>query len=606
MQKDVSCHTTRAIIEYVRQQTGGEVEGLLQDLGPEFASLPQPEAYLTDLNNWVSSTLAKAMFARARAILGDEDVAYKIGYQAVQGRQFGYVQKIYLMTVPHPREALRKAQAINSKFNRTIRLELVKLGKADAILRLHWNRELDLSKDFCLFNQGIYTAIPTIWDMPPGTLVEEKCYYRGDPYCEYHGGWKEKPLVRRIWSRLTMPRRVLRNALFQMERDQTLLRSKFDEVHHLNLSLERRIQQLSSIYEASQGMVSILDLSALLKKIMDLMSPLMGFDRALLFLIDQDKASLKIAHGLGDPEGTVSSLSEYQDWLPDEGHLLARVVKEGRPLWAEDLQDSSLYLQDPLLSMMNERSFIAIPLTSRGKTIGVLVADRNDQDLPISAEDRDLLLTFSNEIAIAIENAKLYEDLKSSYISSVQALALALEAKDPYTRGHSERVIDYAVQIAEEMKLGEEMKEALRCLGLLHDVGKIGIEESILRKPGALGAEEYEVLKRHPLIGEHILQPISFFGKDLFLIRHHHESFDGRGYPDGLSEEGIPLAARILQVADSYDAMTSDRPYRSRLSYDQARAELVANSGKQFDPLVVEAFLAVLDRERQGNREERK
>jgi HD-GYP domain-containing protein (c-di-GMP phosphodiesterase class II) len=241
---------------------------------------------------------------------------------------------------------------------------------------------------------------------------------------------------------------------------------------------------------------------------------------------------------------------------------------------------------------------MAVPLISRGKAIGALVADRKGDSLSISPADRDLVMTFSNQIAIALENAKLYEDLRASYISSVQSLALALEAKDPYTRGHSERVTAYALQIAEEMRLGEELQEALQCAGLLHDIGKIGIEEGILRKKGALEQEEYEALKRHPLIGAHILHPVSFFGDDLFLIRHHHESFDGRGYPDGLSGGHIPIGARVLQVADSYDAMTSDRPYRSGLSTGKAKAELFAKSGQQFDPSVVGAFLRVLEREK--------
>jgi two-component system, cell cycle sensor histidine kinase and response regulator CckA len=601
MQKDVSCHNTKAIIEYVRRERKGDIRGLLSDLGPDFSALPQPEAYLTDLNNWVSSSFAKRMFTRTRELLGDEEVAYKIGYDAIRGHQFGYVQKIFLMAVGHPREGLRKVQAVNAKFNRTIRVEVVKIGRGSAVLRLHWDKDLDLSRDFCLFTQGIYTAAPTIWEMAPGTLVEKKCYFRGDPYCEYHGGWKEKPVAKRIWSRLTSPRRLYRHALYQMERDQMLLRSKFDEVHLLNLSLERRMRQLASIYEASQGMVSILDLTFLLKEIMSLMSPLLGFDRALLFLVRREKTNWKITQVVGEPEGPAASLPEYQISSGEQEHLLARVANLEKPLWPEDMKDSSFVSSDPLFQSLSAESFMAIPLMSRGKVIGVLVADREDHAHSISPADRDLLLTFSNQIAIAIENAQLYEDLKSSYIRSVQSLAHALEAKDPYTRGHSERVTAYALQIAEEMRLGEEMKEALQCAGLLHDIGKIGIEEAILRKKGALEVEEYEIMKRHPLIGAHILSPISLLGKDLLLIRHHHEAFDGSGYPEGLRAEAIPLGARVLQVADSYDAMTSDRPYRARLSREQAKAELLAKKGKQFDPPFVEAFLAVLEGEKEAN-----
>jgi hypothetical protein len=606
MQKDVSCHTTRAIIEYVRRQTGGDVAGLLKDISPELSHLPHPESYLTDLNNWVSSTLAKDMFARARLILGDEEAAYKIGYDAVQGGQFGYVQKIYLMTLPHPRHALRKAQSINDKFNRTIRVELVKLGKTEAVVRLHWNRSLDLSRDFCLFNQGIYTAIPTIWDMPPASLREERCFFRGDPYCEYQGGWKEKPLIKRIWSRLTLPRRVFRKALFQMERDQALLRSKFDETHRLNLSLQRKIEQLSSICETSKGIVSILDLPLLLERILELMAPVMRFDRALLFLVEDERISLKVAHGWqGTRNAHPLPKPASGAWEDLSDPLLARVVRNGTPIWAGETGLPSSALPGSVLSAFGSWPLVTIPLMSRGKTIGVLAADRGMGAPPLTSEDRDILMAFSNHIAIAIENARLYQDLKSNYLSTVQSLALALEAKDPYTRGHSERVTLYALQIAEEMGLDLQTREALQCAGLLHDIGKIGVEEKILRKKGPLEEEEYDAVKLHPLIGARILRPIPLLGPGLDLIIRHHESFDGRGYPDGLRAEDIPLAARILKVADSYDAMTSDRPYRSRLSGEEARGELLSKSGSQFDPSVVEAFLRVLERDRRDVPERR-
>jgi GAF domain-containing protein len=155
------------------------------------------------------------------------------------------------------------------------------------------------------------------------------------------------------------------------------------------------------------------------------------------------------------------------------------------------MKESSFISRDPLFQALNPQSFMAVPLISRGKVIGILVADREDHAHPISPADRDLLLTFSNQIAIAIENAQLYEDLQSSYIRSVQSLAHALEAKDPYTRGHSERVTGYALQIAEEMRLGEEMKEALQCVGLLHDIGKDrhrGSDPAQEGGPGSRGA----------------------------------------------------------------------------------------------------------------------
>jgi GAF domain-containing protein len=167
------------------------------------------------------------------------------------------------------------------------------------------------------------------------------------------------------------------------------------------------------------------------------LSPLLGFDRAFLFLADKENACLKIAQLTGEPEGSASSFSEYQVSVEEQGHLVARVANLGKPVWPEEVKDSSFVFSDPLLRVLNPQSFMAVPLISRGKVIGVLVVDRKDHAHPISAADQDLLLTFSNQIAIAIENAQLYEDLKSSYIRSVQSLAHA-SGQDPYAESFRE------------------------------------------------------------------------------------------------------------------------------------------------------------------------
>jgi putative nucleotidyltransferase with HDIG domain len=183
--------------------------------------------------------------------------------------------------------------------------------------------------------------------------------------------------------------------------------------------------------------------------------------------------------------------------------------------------------------------------------------------------------------------------IRDSFMNAVTALALALDAKDEYTSGHSGRVSEISVIIARELGMQDNALENVKLAGLIHDIGKIGVKEAVLNKPGALTAEEFEHIKTHPVIGERILKPIVEEKEILDMVRMHHERFDGKGYPDGLSGDQIPLGARIMALADAYDAMTSDRPYRKSLGVSVAIEEIKKGSGTQFAPDVVEAFLRV-------------
>jgi hypothetical protein len=184
-------------------------------------------------------------------------------------------------------------------------------------------------------------------------------------------------------------------------------------------------------------------------------------------------------------------------------------------------------------------------------------------------------------------------DLETLNMETISAFVRAIDARDPYTARHSEKVAAYAVQLARALELGPERCERIRLAGLLHDVGKVGLERSILHKPGALDDDEWEQVRDHPRLSAHIIGGVTQFAAFLAGARHHHERFDGRGYPDGLAGTDIPLDARILAVADAFDAMTSDRSYRPALSHEEAKRRLLADAGTQFDPGCVAAFVGL-------------
>lgn len=202
-----------------------------------------------------------------------------------------------------------------------------------------------------------------------------------------------------------------------------------------------------------------------------------------------------------------------------------------------------------------------------------------------------LLSTIANSIS---EICYRHYNLKKEMENTVHSLAAAIEAKDPYTKGHSTRVAQYSTEIAAKLELPLEQLEAIQMAGLLHDIGKIGVKEEILLKKGNLSPGEFKLIQEHPLISIKILEPLEFSPTIIHAIRQHHERWDGKGYPDGLAGENISLEARIISVADAYDAMTSNRPYRLALQQEKVLSELATGATKQFDPQIINTFLDIL------------
>jgi len=267
------------------------------------------------------------------------------------------------------------------------------------------------------------------------------------------------------------------------------------------------------------------------------------------------------------------------------------IIKTRKPLIVGDVSKHPAFLASP----HTRNSIMAAPIMTKGKTLGIIcVSDKND-NAEFLPNELKLLSTIANQAAIAIENSRLCRNLEHLFLSIVRSFAAALDAKSAWTAGHSERVTTYAVAIAGALEADKTFLEEIRTCGLLHDVGKIGIPEAILDKPDRITAREYKTIQQHPIKGAQILEHIHSFDNIIPGIKYHHERWDGRGTPEGLAGEGIPMIARILAVADSYDAITSNRPYREKREKHEAVDEIVRCSGTQFDPSVVNAFLNAVE-----------
>lgn len=346
--------------------------------------------------------------------------------------------------------------------------------------------------------------------------------------------------------------------------------------------LEKKSLNLSAINTFNQILNSRLNWS-------DLNTRILGFV-AENFNANHVSLMLKVPEGgLLDVISRTDEECSVTRFQPDKRNWFYLSFFEAAHLVNLSTEELPEYRGDIFWSEEVTENLVAVPLYRGRDVFGALILGNIAREL--NKEDLDLLQITANQIAIATERSRMYDELERNYLSTLKALANSIEAKDPYTRGHSDRVTHLALMIGEAMDLSDRELSTLHYGGILHDIGKIGVAEGILNKSEALTQDEYMVIQRHPVIGEEIVTTIPFLRRALPLIRHHHERVDGKGYPDGLAGPKIPLPVRILSVCDAFDAMSSDRPYRKALPLDVCLKELADKMGTQFDSEVVQVFL---------------
>lgn len=384
---------------------------------------------------------------------------------------------------------------------------------------------------------------------------------------------------------------LLARRVSELELANERIKRMLEEIRDKSVKLERLVDRLRLLHHISQSMSSMINVDEIIKTIVDKSVHIMRARIGSLMLIDEDIGELYIKYAIGLPEDVIARTrvrvgDQVSGW----------VAKTGKPLLVTDIEN------DPRFKKKNNpfyetKSLISAPIIVKGKVIGVLNVNNKIDGTSFVQEELELLITLAGQTAIALENAKLYQNLQKTYFETIRALVNAIEAKDKFTAGHSERTTEYAIKIAKKMGLSEKRIEVLQHAAILHDIGKIGTDLAILRKEGKLTDEEWEAVKEHPLLGGKILEPVEFLKEVRTIIHQHHERPDGKGYPNGLKHGELSLLARIISVADAFEAMTSDRPYRRALTIEESVEELKRNSGTQFDPEVVIALIKVLEEE---------
>jgi putative nucleotidyltransferase with HDIG domain len=598
VENNVSCLNSRAVIEYIRRKHPDRLADLFSGLPSPWAEIPDLTLYLSDENNWIPSEVIVRLFERARQITGNPEAAFDIGFESILKREFSYWQKTFFKILS-PRLIIRRINQLNTKLNSTKIVELIYDAPGKVVFRWHWREGVTPSADLCSYNKGIYSAIPTLLGRAPGKVEEDFCTFKGAPHCEVTLTWSTSFGSVRSWlERILTRKSTLYSALQEIDHDKTLLRQRFDEVNRLNVELtdlnaelSQKVTMLKAINNATRTIVSVTDTRQVLEQTMTPIVQVFGFDRAMIMLVNEAGTELEYRFGVGESDEAEQKLRDYRIPLTRDQNLMIRVLKRKKPVLIRDVQSAGLNPTNRILADFRPSSFIVCPLIANDKVIGILGVDRRGEHKRLTNNDLEFVSIFANNIATAFRRAALDEELKTSYVSSVRALVQAIEEKDPYTRGHSERVAAMAVQIAHVLKLPESEIDYLRFGSILHDVGKIGISESIVKSRKPLSAADFKRIQEHTLKGVEILRPIAFIQDHMYLVRNHHERWDGRGYPDGLAGDAIPLGAQIVSIADAFDAMTSSRPYRKGMPPKQAVKEIEKNTGTQFSRRIADAFL---------------
>jgi putative nucleotidyltransferase with HDIG domain len=381
-----------------------------------------------------------------------------------------------------------------------------------------------------------------------------------------------------------------------------------DVLKHLN-SLDDQVQQLVSernglrtLAGIGESLTSTLDSNTVLEKMLDSIIQLAQAERCFLMLLDSD-GSTHVQIGRNWKQ---ENISEEEKAISTT--IVNEVIKNRQPVLTTDAEKDPRFDGTESVVNFKLRSVMCVPLLYQVDLLGVIYADHRLRSEQFSKEKINLLSKFANQAAIALHNVNLYEslqethhtlqnthsELEQAYDTTLEGWAKVLELRDPTTEGHTQRVVSLSIQLAKQMGINDQDLINIRRGAVLHDIGKMAIPDDVLCKPGSLTDEEVKIMRMHPMLAVEMLSKIRFLEDALAIPRYHHERWDGKGYPDGLTGEDIPLAARIFAVVDVWDALINERPSREALTEEEAIAHIKNGAGSHFDPDVVQNFLKMV------------
>lgn len=584
---------------------------------------------VADQWHWFSQEQVNRFYDRLVAMTGNRNIAREAGRYAASADSIGVVQH-YVLGFLNPSRLYEHIGKTASKFTRSTRYECRKLGKHRVEITVtpyEGIRERDFQ---CLNRIGFLEAVVMIFCDSLPRIEHPECIFRGDPCCRYIISWRQIRfnLLRKLrnlsaalglaalpvlfflhsgdflqaFLSLYLPA-FLVLWLFYAQGEKAELRRNLEE---LRISSDSFIDQIEHNYDnallintIAQSIAKETSVKDIIRVLIDSFRKHLDFDQVMIFLGDSQKTLLSFegGHGYAPTLKKVLKKTAFPLGGTVPVNIFVSSFTEQKPLLVSDIEGAEDELPPGSLEFarsMGFKSFLSCPISCTREALGILVVANGAEKRPLLNRDLTLLCGVAPVIGISLRNAELLQNRERQFNATLQALAATIDARDPLTAGHSERVTRFSLGICRQLNLSEEECEAIRAAALLHDYGKIAVPDAILKKPGRLSAYEYELVKRHATQTRQALEKIPFEGiyRDVPAIAGaHHERIDGSGYPQGLTGPQIPLGAKIIAVADFFEAITSKRHYRDPMPRCVAIRELRKKRGLYFEPAIVDAFL---------------
>jgi len=353
------------------------------------------------------------------------------------------------------------------------------------------------------------------------------------------------------------------------------------------------LAQIKNFAEISSVINSSLEINDIISRSMNAAQSLVGASASGVLFIDEKTGQLYFNVATGDAGDSIKKIR-----LAKGQGIAGWVAENNKPLIVNNVQEDPRFFKNAdEQSGFETRNMLCVPINVGEKQLGVLeIINKLDDDF--NSYDLNMMTSLAHQIAVAVENARLYDELRSTFFSTMYALAITMDKRDPFTACHLENVSRHSLLIGKKLGLNAREMVSLKIAALMHDIGMIGVRDDLLAKREKLSVHEHKEVMQHAIHGAEIISQVKQLNSLVPVVRHHHERYDGKGFPDRLAGDKIPLHARIIAIADSFDAMTSNRPYRKALSYDWAIEEIRRHAGTQFDPELVDIYINILTDER--------
>ena len=630
-QKDKPLYNSRIIDSYIKLIKSRYPH---IDVGNLLRSSDMKAYEVADQNHWFTQRQVNRFHEVLQNLTGNLKIAREAGRYATSPDATG-VMRQYIMGFSTPEKAYEMIGRATRNFTRSSEFKSRKIASNMVEITV---RPVDgiTERPFQCDNRiGFIEAMGQIFTNRLPTVEHPECMFQGGDRCRYVVSW-EVPFsatIKRIRNFLGLlslaaigvslmyasPIEVcivlslsLAGVMGLTSVADTHEKNELRKtLHSLRDSTENLIEQMNVNYknalmtnEIGQAISGQTNIDDVLRQVIRTLVELLGYDRGMVLLANPKKDRLQFRAGFGytDDQFLTIKNAEFHLDKPESTGVFVVSFRENRPFLINDvheLQDSISPRSLRFAKRMGAQSFICCPILFNGESLGILTVDNIRSKRPLVRSDMSLLMGIAPIIGISIRNAELLESKTRQFDAILHALAASIDARDPLTAGHSEMVTEYACGICDELGLSREFREVIRVAALLHDYGKIAVPDAILKKKGRLDPSEFEIVKAHAVKTREILNRINFegyFAQVPEIASAHHEKMDGSGYPRGLRGEEIPLGARIIAVADFFEAVTAQRHYRDPMPFDRAMELLEKEAASHFDKDVVDAFLRYCDK----------